>query len=356
MINRNVTGLVEYANSFFDRPELRISGTLIKDMIKNLRREHSLCSVLNDEEGRRAIERVFHQLEGLYHRKGVSEDVTQALMEEMGYPLERLKTHTYVPNASVFLPMLVDRNIHLNDFSLYKMMHQLAALKRPYALLEVAEKFMGLDQAKAPADLTENICEWLFVFSLKAQPHENVLISQFLKEHAQTLLQGLRFQYLTQSPLALGMAQYFHQQGLTELSRRYARAQMSWPQVMEHFKIMDEIGCAMSYETQKHLTQTSTQSKKVALATLYYHLTTPGFPWVGFDCLERDQPKVIREVVEKLWGTSAALNDTISAFVQSAASQSAVVAEGLMREKLAPEIAVACPALRASQLETDLGL
>lgn len=356
MINRNVTPLVEYADSFFDRPDLRISGAMIKDMVKNLRREHSLCGVFNDEEGRWAIDKVFHRLEALYHRPGISEDVTQALMEEIGYPLGRLQTSTYVPNASVFLPMLVRQNIHHNDFSLYKMMHQLAALKRPYAFLEVAEKFMGLDQAMAPADMTENICQWLYVFSLKVQPHENHLITQFLKEHAQTLLQGLKFEHLTQSPLALGMAQYFHQHGLTELSRRYARAQMSWPQVMEHFKVMEEIGCAMSYETQKHLTQTSTQSKKVALATLYYHLTTPGFPWVGFDCLERDQPKVIQEVVEKLWGTNTTLNDTIAAFVQSTASASSLVAEGLMREKLAPEIAVACPALRASQLETDLGL
>jgi hypothetical protein len=356
MINHNVTQLVEYANSFFERPDLRISGTLIKNMIKSLRQEHSLCNVLNDEEGRWAIECVFRQLEGLYHRKGVPEDVTQALMEAIGYPLERLQTHTYVPNASVFLPMLVDQHIHLNDFSLYKVMHQLAALKRPYALLEVAEKFMGLDQARAPGDMAENICQWLYVFSLKTEPHDNQIITQFFKEHAQTLLQGLRFQYLTQSPLALGMAQYFHQQGLKEMSQRYARAQMSWPQVMEHFKVMEEIGCAVSYETQKHLTQTSTQSKKVAMSTLYYHLTTPGFPWVGFDCLERDQAEVIQEVVEKLWGTSEALNDTIAAFVQRSASESTVVAEGLMRKKLMPEIAVACPALRASQLETDLGL
>lgn len=332
---------------------------VIEDVLDDWRKISSMSRILRNEDV--SCLDPSEKLEKLYFRQDLPARTTALLMREMGCRLdhENLKYASYfngIANPEVFIPLLVKQHSHLNDFSLYRFMPKLVDCGEVEQFLLLASKYMGFDRKTHPHQLTENLCRWGYTLSLACSEKDRFSLDSFFFTHADRLLAGLEFTHLIEDPLALGMAQHFHGLGLKPLSSRYTLAQRSWPQIMEHFSIVEELGHPVDDDVLLVMKGSSAASKKFALASLYFHLSKPGSSWVGFDVAEKDQANIIARAANKLWDHKPEARRHIAHAVNEMASVSVTVAEGLMAEKLDGRIAKQCNALMAGQLERDLGL
>jgi len=359
-VNRLIDKATEQLEHILAMKPQDMQPEVIEFLLLSLKAAYTHARLFRNESellGARHLE----QLQKLYFTQGIPARTTRLLMETVGCDLsdQHLKyqsTLHNVANPGVFFPLLVKQHLHLHDFSLYRFMPQLVQHNEHQLFLQLARKYMAFDAGRSPKDLTQRLCRWTYELSLACEEPVRMALEAFVCDHHEKLLAGLDFKFLIDDPLALGMAQFFKRLGLDALCARYAVAQRSWPMVMEHFVVMEELGHPMEETVMAALTQASAGSKRFAQATLYLHLSKPGSQWAGFDIPEQDQPAMMAKIANRLWKAEPALRQHIATTVNTFACTSERMADGLISAKLDAQIAKACDALHVRQLESDLGL